>query len=56
MNDDDRDNEQPRQQTKPRKGRPRAIPIPTREDVLRDLQKVAKPSRAKRESRPEDEG
>jgi hypothetical protein len=31
------------------------IPVPTREDVLRDLEKVAKPRRSTRERRPEDE-
>lgn len=30
------------------------IPVPTREDVLRDLEKVAKPKRSQRESGPEE--
>ena len=30
------------------------IPVPTREDVLRDLEKVAKPKPSQRESGPEE--
>jgi hypothetical protein len=31
------------QKTKPAKGEPVEIPVPSREEVLRDLKKVAKP-------------
>jgi hypothetical protein len=40
--------EEPTQPTQPVEGDPVEIPVPTREDVLRDLQKVAKPSRDRR--------
>lgn len=32
------------QQTQPKKGKPVEIPVPTRDEVLRDLAKLAKPS------------
>ena len=48
--------DEPKNQPKQDTPKGHTIPVPTREDVLRDLQKVAKPSRAKRESRPKDEG
>ena len=35
--------DQPTQKTQPKKGEPIEIPIPTREEVFRDLEKVAKP-------------
>jgi hypothetical protein len=35
--------EQPKQKTKPAQGEPVEIPIPTREEVFRDLEKVAPP-------------
>ena len=38
------------QPTTPAKGDPVEIPVPTREEVLRDLEKVAKPDKEKRES------
>jgi hypothetical protein len=38
------DNE-PTQPTQPAEGEPVEIPVPTREEVLRDLKKVAKPSK-----------
>lgn len=31
------------QKTKPKKGKPLEIPVPTRDEVLSDLEKVAKP-------------
>jgi hypothetical protein len=34
---------EPTQETQPKKGEPEEIPIPTREEVFRDLGKVAKP-------------
>ncbi len=34
---------EPTQETQPAKGEPAEIPIPTREEVFRDLGKVAKP-------------
>ena len=34
-----------RQKTRPKKGKPFDIPIPTREEVMRDLAKVAPPPR-----------
>jgi hypothetical protein len=36
---------EPTQETEPRTGPPAEIPIPTREEVLRDLGKVAKPKK-----------
>jgi hypothetical protein len=35
----------PTQRTTPKKGEPIKIPVPKREDVLRDLKKIARPSR-----------
>jgi len=35
--------EEPTQPTQPAEGEPVEIPVPTREQVLRDLEKVAKP-------------
>lgn len=35
---------QPTQKTKPKKGKPVEIPVPTRDAVLRDLERAAKPS------------
>src|SRR4051794_11514934 len=40
---DDVDEKQPKQKTRPKRGRPVEIPVPKREDVLRDLAKVARP-------------
>jgi hypothetical protein len=34
--------DEPTQETQPKKGEPAEIPIPTREEVFRDLGKVAK--------------
>jgi hypothetical protein len=34
--------QEPKQETRPKRGKPAEIPVPTREDVLRDLGKVAK--------------
>jgi len=42
------DEDGPTQPTQPAEGEPVEIPIPSREDVLRDLEKVAKPSQHKR--------
>jgi hypothetical protein len=42
------------QKTRPKKGEPLEIPIPTREDFLRDLRKVAPP--APKRSEPDEEG
>jgi len=39
---------EPTQPTNPAEGDPVEIPIPTREDVFRDLEKVAKPSKKRR--------
>jgi hypothetical protein len=36
------------QPTQPQEGEPVEIPVPTREEVLRDLRKVAKPPRERR--------
>ena len=35
--------EEPLQETKPKRGKPALIPVPKREDVLRNLRKVARP-------------
>jgi hypothetical protein len=35
----------PTQETQPKEGEPVEIPVPTREEVFRDLGKVAKPPR-----------
>jgi hypothetical protein len=35
----------PKQKTRPKKGKPIEIPVPKRDDVLRDLEKVAQPER-----------
>jgi hypothetical protein len=35
--------QQPTQKTRPKKGEPMEIPVPTREDFMRDLKKVAPP-------------
>jgi hypothetical protein len=48
-----KDERQPTQQTQPKKGKPVEIPVPKREDFLRDLKKVASPAR---ESVKPDEG
>jgi hypothetical protein len=37
--------DRPKQKTKPVKGKPVEIPIPTKRDVLRDLRAVAKPEK-----------
>lgn len=37
--------EKPTQKTKPKKGKPVEIPIPTKRDVLRDLVKIARDNR-----------
>ena len=37
--------DEPTQPTQPKTGEPVEIPVPKREDVLRDLKKVAPPSR-----------
>jgi hypothetical protein len=39
--------DEPTQETQPKKGEPTEIPIPTREEVFRDLGKVAKPRKKK---------
>jgi len=44
----DTTDDEPTQPTNPKKGPPVEIPIPTREDVLRDLGKVAKPRKKER--------
>lgn len=36
--------DEPTQPTQPKKGDPLEIPVPTREDFLRDLKKVAPPA------------
>jgi hypothetical protein len=36
----------PTQETQPKEGEPVEIPIPTREEVFRDLGKVAKPKKS----------
>lgn len=43
---------QPTQKTQPKKGKPAEIPVPTREEWLRNLKKVAPPP----ESAPRDDG
>jgi hypothetical protein len=43
----------PTQETRPAKGEPVEIPIPTREEFFRDLGKVAKP---RKQPEPEDQG
>ena len=40
--------EEPTQPTQPAEGEPVEIPVPTREQVLHDLEKVAKPLARKR--------
>jgi hypothetical protein len=47
VSDEPRDDE-PTQETQPKKGEPATIPVPKKGDVLRDLEKVAK-------KRPDDE-
>jgi hypothetical protein len=39
------DKRKPTQRTQPKKGKPAEIPVPKREDVLRDLKKVARPKK-----------
>jgi hypothetical protein len=39
---------EPTQETQPKEGEPAEIPIPTREEVFRDLGKVAKPRKTPR--------
>lgn len=53
------DSDQPIQETQPKEGRPTEIPIPTRDEVFRNLDKVAKPRKTAtipedREGRPEE--
>lgn len=36
------DKREPTQRTQPKKGKPVEIPVPSREQVLRDLSKIAK--------------
>ena len=43
---------EPTQETRPERGPPAEIPIPTREQILRDLEKLAAP---RRKPPPEDE-
>jgi hypothetical protein len=45
----DKEDDQPTQETP----EGATIPVPTRKDVFRDLEKVAKPSPGKGDSRPE---
>lgn len=40
---DDQNKTPPTQPTQPAKGKPVEIPVPTRDAVLRDLEKAAKP-------------
>jgi hypothetical protein len=40
--------EQPTQKTQPKRGKPVEIPIPTREDVMRNLAKAAAPEKPKK--------
>jgi hypothetical protein len=47
-----RNGHEPTQTTQPAEGEPVEIPIPTREEVFRDLGKVAKPRRQEREDPP----
>lgn len=35
------------QKTQPKKGKPAEIPVPKREDVMRDLAKLARPDRSR---------
>lgn len=44
--------DKPTQKTHPAKGEPIDIPIPTREEVLRDLGKVAKPRKPRPDEKP----
>ena len=37
--------QEPKQKTRPKRGKPAEIPIPTRDRVLRDLAEVAKPDK-----------
>lgn len=39
----DNDDSEPTQETRPAEGDPVTIPIPARDDVLRDLQRAARP-------------
>ena len=41
----DKHDAEPTQETQPKKGKPVKIPVPTREEFLRDLDKVAPPRR-----------
>lgn len=34
---------EPKQKTRPKRGKPAEIPVPKRDDVMRDLAKVAQP-------------
>jgi hypothetical protein len=42
----------PTQETVPKEGPPAEIPIPTREEVFRDLDEMAKPAKPKKKERP----
>jgi hypothetical protein len=35
--------EPPKQKTQPKRGKPAEIPVPQREQVMRDLRKIARP-------------
>ena len=37
--------QEPKQKTRPKKGKPIEIPVPKRRDVLRDLDKLAQPEK-----------
>ncbi len=39
------DKQEPTQKTQPKRGKPVEIPVPTREDVMRDLAKAAAPEK-----------
>ncbi|HVR32029.1 MAG TPA: hypothetical protein VMS74_04885 [Acidimicrobiia bacterium] len=44
-------NDNPTQETKPKKGKPVEIPVPSKRDVLRDLKKIAKPDMGEPDTR-----
>jgi len=47
------DEQEPTQPTQPAEGEPVEIPVPTREQVLRDLEKVARPPKRQKNGHPE---
>ncbi|MEX1004387.1 MAG: hypothetical protein WEB55_01170 [Acidimicrobiia bacterium] len=49
-----RHDDEPTQETTPKKGKPAEIPIPRKRDVLRDLGKIANPRKRHSRNSPEE--